>query len=171
MTKHITHTLKMTRPGAAEMDALYDLLHAAEAVDNRWSNETLDEFKERLMDAREDTLYENELAFLLKAWDVLTKSTSGGLGRLLGAFSALSATFSDESVDYVAASPAMVKMFNDSLIYPELVEGFKEALAHYTMMEFQLSEAKTLLRHTQDKLATALTRNSELSQTKKAEVI
>lgn len=130
----------MARPDREEISALYALMHAAEAIDNRWSREAPEEFQERMHDRE---LSEEEEAFLLTAWDILTNKHSGALGRILGAYSTLSATFSDESLDYVAASPAINAMYNDSLILPELVEGFEEAMAHSAALECQLSKAQT----------------------------
>lgn len=153
----------MARPDREEVNALYALMHAAEAIDNRWSRETPEEFTERMHDRE---LSDEEETFLLTAWDILTNKHSGALGRILGAYSTLSVTFSDESLDYVAASPTINAMYNDSLIVPELVEGFEEAMAHNAVLEYQLSETKTLLRHTQEKLAAALARNSEQAQSK-----
>lgn len=114
----------MARPDREEINALYALMHAAEAIDNRWSRETPEEFKERMHDRE---LSEEEEAFLLTAWDILTNKHSGALGRILGAYSTLSATFADESLDYVAASPAINAMYNDSLILPEVLEAYEEA--------------------------------------------
>lgn len=157
--------MRICRPDEAEIKALYALMHAAEEVDNRWSTETVKEFKERLLDTSNDGLYDHEQELMVTAWDVLTNKASGGLGRLLASYGTLVATFQDPALDYVAASPAINKMYNDSLIYPELVEGFEDALRHTALLQFELNEAKTLLRHTQEKLGKALLRNSQLSQT------
>ena len=133
----------MARPDREEVNALYALTHAAEAIDNRWSRETPEEFTERMHDRE---LSDEEEAFLLTAWDILTNKHSGALGRILGAYSTLSVTFADESLDFVAASPAINAMYNDSLILPEVLEAYQEARQRNAELERQHEDDQKWLR-------------------------
>lgn len=118
-----TFQLRMAIPGNTEMDALYELQHAAEELNrtNGGYNDTLKLCVEILSYAEEIT-NEHERAFILKAWEVLVDGC-GGLGRLLGAYDTWRHNCQHPGKDYVAWNAKM----RDALEADALAEVYREA--------------------------------------------
>lgn len=118
-----TITLKMARPSADEVESLWKLLHATEAVEDRWNRESSEQFLERLND---QDVSDEERAFIAIAWDSLVQGY-GGFGRFIGTYETLIYNFQDPDADHVAIHPKFNALLAESALLPVVSEGYTDA--------------------------------------------
>jgi hypothetical protein len=98
------HTVKLYRPDEGETESMWDLYHAADAVEDRWSRRsTVKDLMRRLNDGE---LSREERRFIMRAWSVLVDGHLG-FGKFMSAFTVLTGTFQDPDVPYVKAKPEL----------------------------------------------------------------
>lgn len=120
------HTVKLYRPDEGETESMWDLYHAADAVEDRWSRRsTVKDLMRRLNDGE---LSREERRFIMRAWSVLVDGHLG-FSRFMSAFSALTSTFQDPDVPYVKAKPELEQMAADAALLPVFEEAYKEAMS------------------------------------------
>ena len=145
MGEVITGTVKMSIPDKRELDALYDLGHAGEALQDRFTRDTTDYLADMLENVKDD-LSDEDYAFLMKAWSVLVDNP-GGLFRLLGAYSTWQHTCQHPGLDYVEFSAPYRQAFEDAALMDVYKEAYLEAQARVAFLEnsFVIFKAEDLL--------------------------
>lgn len=152
-TKVVTCELKMSIPDESELNMLYELMHAGEALENRFCRDTTDICEEILEEAG-DIVSEEERQFFLKAWKVLVDN-SGGLGRLLGAYASWEATCQHPGLDYVAWNARMREALETAPLLSVMEEAYKEARDRVRFLEesFVIMRSEDVLNDADSKTA------------------
>lgn len=128
-----TLTLKCAIPEKAELDALYDLLAAGEALEDRFCRDTSG-ICEDILEAAGSNVTDEERAFFMKAWSVLVDN-NGGLARLLMGYTTWAHNCQHPGKDYIHWNAQMRDALEAKELLPVLEEGYQEARARVAFLE------------------------------------